>query len=416
MEFTSHFLINFLVIVLSLLVIQFWMTKFHQKRTHIEIIFFISFTLSILFCMLFPFKVTNGLFFDLRLIPLILGCLYARRLTGLWLLVVMIFLRLFIGVTNSWFPISSSIVFFLVTLWLRPIYERLSKTGKISLSTTLMIVMSVFILLGDRLFLHGHISFSFCVSYICIQTGGMGVVVYMLESIIEQHLLFLKMVRMEKVELAGHLAASISHEVRNPLTSTRGFLQLISESDDIPPAEKNYLMIAMKELDRAEGIIQDYLTFARPVSSPERFEIIDVQREIEKAISILKPLANMNVVEILTDMEPCSIHGHPGGFQQALVNILKNGIEAMPSGGKLSIDARTEHSMVIIRVSDEGIGMSQVQIRRLGEPYYSTKDFKGTGLGMMVVFRIVESLDGTIHVESELGKGTTITLRFPSAI
>ncbi|MGZ4160233.1 MAG: ATP-binding protein, partial [Neobacillus sp.] len=204
---------------------------------------------------------------------------------------------------------------------------------------------------------------------------------------------------------------SISHEVRNPLTTTRGFLQLINESKAIPEVEKGYLTVAMQELDQAERIIRDYLTFAKPAL--EEIESLNLKKEIERAINIILPLANMNIVELSSELESCYIKGNAGLFQQVLVNLLKNGIEAMPSGGTLSIIVTVEKTLAKVTITDNGVGMNELQRNRLGEPYFSTKEIRGTGLGMMVVFRIVESMNGSIKIESELGKGTRITLTFP---
>jgi two-component system, sporulation sensor kinase B len=105
-----------------------------------------------------------------------------------------------------------------------------------------------------------------------------------------------------------------------------------------------------------------------------------------------------------------------GLFQQVLINILKNGIEAMPNGGELTITCFQKDSTIKITIKDEGIGMNEEQKNRLGEPYFSSKDTKGTGLGMMVVYRIVETMKGKVSVTSEQGKGTSITLLFPTNI
>lgn len=413
MDFTSHFLINLLVILLSLIVIQFWINNVRHKPKYIEIVMFLSFSISIALCMLFPFKIKDGLFFDLRLIPLILGCLYCKKFTSAGLTVLCIGIRLFEGLHDSWLPVSSTILFYFIAMYLQPVYNRIPKIRKISLSSALVSLMSIWILSGNKIFLHGEISVSFAIAFVSIQTMGMVIVTYVLETIIEQHLLVVKMLRMEKVEIASHLAASISHEVRNPLTTTRGFLQLMEESEDLPAAQKYYLKIAIEELDRAESIIQDYLTFAKPMPESDKLETVNVEREIDRSVNILKPLANMNVVEIHSQVEPCFIKGHSGNFQQVLVNILKNSIEAMPTGGILSIKAFVDRSYAVIKICDEGIGMTPLQISRLGEPYFSTKGLKGTGLGMMVVFRIVESMNGTIQIESKPAKGTKIILRFP---
>ncbi|MDQ0196996.1 signal transduction histidine kinase [Neobacillus ginsengisoli] len=271
--------------------------------------------------------------------------------------------------------------------------------------------MSTWIIVGVKFLFHVPITIELFFSYILIQTLGILLIVYIMESNKEKQSLLYKIIRMEKVEVVSHLAASISHEIRNPLTTTRGFLQLLNESKAIPEAEKGYLTVAIQELDQAERIIRDYLTFAKPTT--EEIESLNLKKEIERAINIIVPFANMNIVELSSELESCYIKGNAGLFQQVLVNLLKNGIEAMPSGGTLSIAGTVEKTLAKVTITDNGVGMNDLQRNRLGEPYFSTKETKGTGLGMMVVFRIIESMNGSINIESEQGKGTRITLAFP---
>nr|WP_279326545.1 ATP-binding protein [Bacillus kexueae] len=219
-----------------------------------------------------------------------------------------------------------------------------------------------------------------------------------------------RLIKAEKVEVASHLAASISHEIRNPLTASKGFMQLLYE--DVPKSRHEYLNIAIQELNQAESVIRNYLTFAKP--SLERPEAISVTDIVETVIGIAEPLAAEHEVKINYDQANLSIHvlGDRIRLQQALLNIVKNGIEAMPNGGELTIDLQMKDSVVTIEVKDTGIGMSTEQMNRLGEPYFSTKE-KGTGLGMMVTYRIIQTMQGQIIVTSEKQKGTSFTVEIP---
>jgi two-component system sporulation sensor kinase B len=188
-------------------------------------------------------------------------------------------------------------------------------------------------------------------------------------------------------------------------------MQLLGESKELPEKQKEYVKYAIQEMDRAESIIRDYLTYAKP--SPENVEILDTKKVIEEVVHMMEPFANMNGVNMITDVKETILFGNKGLFQQALVNIIKNGIEAMPKGGKLEIEDISDISSSKIVIKDEGVGMTEVQKVRLGEPYFTTKEIKGTGLGMMVVYRIIETMGGKIKIDSELGKGTSVTLVFP---
>lgn len=163
----------------------------------------------------------------------------------------------------------------------------------------------------------------------------------------------------------------------------------------------------------AEKVIQDYLTFAKPAI--EKFEELNVKSELRQIINLLQPLANQYSVEIVTDF--CIIgyiQGDEQKFRQCFVNVLKNAIESMPHGGTLHVSTEYSQDEVTIMVKDTGVGMTSQQLERLGEPFYSTKGKNGTGLGMMVVYSLVRAMNGTILVESEVGKGTTFHFEFPT--
>ncbi|MCM3791178.1 HAMP domain-containing histidine kinase [Domibacillus indicus] len=222
-----------------------------------------------------------------------------------------------------------------------------------------------------------------------------------------------KLVEIEKLEMVSHLAASISHEVRNPLTVSRGFIQLSLEDRLNSQVRNHYINTAIEELDRATEIINDYLTFAKKETNEKGKTT--VSKEIQRVINILAPLANMNNVEIslsLTKNDHYLVCSEGRKLEQLLVNIIKNSIEAMPNGGKIQIDLTDSPSDVQINIQDEGIGMTQAQINRLGEPYFTTKA-QGTGLGMMVSFRILKEMNGKISVLSEVGEGTNWKISLP---
>ncbi|PLS06358.1 ATP-binding protein [Neobacillus cucumis] len=411
MTSTSHFLINLIGILILILVLQFWLNRLNQNPVVTEIIMGFSLSVTVVLCMLFPFHVNGGVIFNLRFIPFVIGCLYSHKITSIWLTILIICLRLTYGLGTSWFTCISLIIFFLIITNLKPLYNNLTIVKKIIFSGFLLLFMSIWIMVGVKYLFHVPITIDLFLSYSLIQSFGILLIVYIMESNKEKQALLDEIIRMEKVEVVSHLAASISHEVRNPLTTTRGFLQLANESEGIPAVQKGYLEVALQELDRAESIIRDYLTFAKPV--PEEIEVLNLKKEIEKSINIIEPLANMNIVKLFSESETCYIKGNTGLVQQVLVNLLKNAIEAMPSGGTLSITGTVEKTVAKVTITDEGLGMNKWQLQRLGEPYFSTKEIKGTGLGMMVVFRVIESMNGSINIESELGKGTKISLMFP---
>lgn len=221
--------------------------------------------------------------------------------------------------------------------------------------------------------------------------------------------------RSEKMEIISQLAASIAHEVRNPLQVTRGFLQLLGSkaSND---KDKNYMVIAIDELDRASEIITDFLTFAKP--QLEHTTLLNIGEELQKIEGILVPLATMQGgvihLKIAADLY---VRGNSSKFKQALINIIKNSIEALGENGVIEIQAfeNKDENHVVIRIKDNGEGMNESDIKRLGEPYYSKKS-KGTGLGLMVTYRIIESMQGSIVYKSIKGNGTEANIFLPVSI
>ncbi|WP_339271293.1 HAMP domain-containing sensor histidine kinase [Paenibacillus sp. FSL W8-0187] len=216
--------------------------------------------------------------------------------------------------------------------------------------------------------------------------------------------------RSEKMEIISELAASVAHEVRNPLQVTRGFMQLLAQNSK--QAEKEYFGLALKELDRASGIITDFLTFAKPELENE--VKLNVYEELKHVKGILLPLANLSGGTIELDVaKELYMTGNSSKLKQAMINIVKNSIEALDGEGVIRIWAYAKGEEVVIHIKDDGIGMDAADLERLGEAYFSNKS-KGTGLGLMVTFRIIEAMHGTIHFVSEKGSGTEAIIRFPA--
>lgn len=215
--------------------------------------------------------------------------------------------------------------------------------------------------------------------------------------------------RSEKMEIISELAASVAHEVRNPLQVTRGFLQLLVEKQQ--SSDKIYLSMALEELDRASAIITDFLTFAKPEGG--KVTNLNVLSEFVHIEGILNPLANLQGGKISVQIpDNLYVRGNSSKFKQAFINIIKNSIEAIEGEGEIQIWSYEENGFVVIHIKDNGEGMDEEVLSRLGEPYFSRKT-KGTGLGLMVTFRIIEVMNGEISFNSKKGSGTEVTIRFP---
>ncbi|MCM3747907.1 HAMP domain-containing histidine kinase [Paenibacillus pasadenensis] len=219
----------------------------------------------------------------------------------------------------------------------------------------------------------------------------------------------LSLERTEKLKIISDLAASVAHEVRNPLQVTRGFLQLLSKKDD--QQNQGYITIAVNELDRAAEIITDFLTFAKP--ELESVSRLDIRELLEQLDLIMGPHASMHGGRlVVVSEEGMEVMGSASKLKQALINLIKNSVEAFGEEGLIELSARAEGSEAVLRIKDNGEGMDEEQLSKLGVPYFSTKS-KGTGLGTMVTMRIIEVMNGSIIFQSQKGKGTEVTIRFP---
>jgi len=216
----------------------------------------------------------------------------------------------------------------------------------------------------------------------------------------------------EKLAAAGQLAAGIAHEIRNPLTSLKGFLQLLKSGSSSTAKRDAYLTIMLEELGRIEQILGELLVLSRPRAV--QFAKTRIAHLIRHVVLLLQPQAVMRGVEIKVRpiSETAYIYCDENQIKQVLINIVKNGIEAMEHGGTLSIEATADHDTAAIRIADQGTGIPPDKLDRLGSPFFTTKE-NGTGLGLTVCYRIMRNHGGRIEVDSRQGEGTTFTLYLP---
>ncbi len=217
--------------------------------------------------------------------------------------------------------------------------------------------------------------------------------------------------RAEKMNAIGQLAASVAHEIRNPMTVVKGFLQIFLAKEHISEEERMYIKLMIEEMNRAETIINDYLSLAKP--GIEQTEKIDGEDLIMKVIDLMHSYALMSKsITFERDIQQVFIRANSSELKQVLINILKNGIESMLHGGILSVYLYKKDEYGVFEIKDTGIGMTQEELSRLGTAFYSLKE-KGTGMGLMVSYQMIEQMKGKIEVESEIGKGTTFKVYIP---
>jgi two-component system, sporulation sensor kinase B len=413
----ENLLINILFVLLPILLFQIFYIDTSVK--HKNIILPTIFGISIIMCMNFPITNYEGHIFDLRYIPFVLGALYGGRKIAILLYLVILVYRFYIGGAGFFIAfVDSSLLLIILLFLIVPKYQTYSlKTKILSTMTLLGLVAIVSLIICHTIFgfiLHGPIVL---LSYFVIaQALTMGITVYFLEFLIAMNTMKTQLYQNEKLKSLSEMAASISHEVRNPLTVTRGFVQLL-RSPSIDEEKKNsYIDLSLQELDRAASIITDYLTFAKPHENVEITQL-NVVDEVSYVANVMQPYGLMQNVTIKLKIIPNEVYilGNKKQLHQCLINLSKNAIEAMPNGGSLEIKITKENTKIHIQLIDTGIGMTAEQITRLGVPFFTNKE-KGTGLGTMVAFSIVKAMNGKIKVDSKINEGTTFTISIPESV
>ncbi|WP_138753872.1 ATP-binding protein [Paenibacillus sinopodophylli] len=216
--------------------------------------------------------------------------------------------------------------------------------------------------------------------------------------------------RSEKLSVVGQIAAGVAHEVRNPLTTLRGFVQLQQKTGYLSQAN---LEVMLGELDQINMIVSEFLVFAKPQAA--HYQPVNVLHLVSDIMMLLDSEAKMSNVQLdlLADPKLPEVIGEANQLKQVFVNIMKNGIESMPKGGMLSLRLEcNEHGFVILQFIDQGCGIAEEDLVRLGEPFF-TKKASGNGLGLMVSQQIIAAHNGSIVFRSEFGKGTCVELKLP---
>jgi two-component system NtrC family sensor kinase len=219
-----------------------------------------------------------------------------------------------------------------------------------------------------------------------------------------------------KVRLAtlGQLAAQLAHEIGTPLSSVSGHIQLALIDRNLPPPMRERLEVAGREVERISRIVRDYLDSTRPLE-PERV-VTALPRLLEEAIDLTRGVEPTGRAPVEVQMDPRlgEVVTDPGLLRQILVNLLSNALDAVDGKGKVSIVAKAAVDDVLITVSDTGHGIAPDDLRRIFEPFYTTKGRgKGTGLGLAICRQLTAALGGNISVESQPGQGSTFFVRIP---
>lgn len=221
--------------------------------------------------------------------------------------------------------------------------------------------------------------------------------------------------RQDRLAAIGRMAASIAHEIRNPLAAMRGSIQMLRSEVEADSSQAELMEIILRESDRLNRIITDFLSYARPRSLTQAR--VDVGDLLHQTFALMRHSpeigANQAIVEELPD-KPIFAEADEGQLKQVFWNLARNAMQAMPEGGTLRATLEeNSHNRLRISFTDTGRGMSPDQVEHLFEPFSSTTG--GTGLGLSIVYQIIRDHGGTINVRSRVGQGTTITIELPTS-
>ncbi|TYP69730.1 ATP-binding protein [Paenibacillus methanolicus] len=402
--------------VLFVLVPTFIYGIFYDRMRQTPLWYGFLLGLSAMVCLATSVHEAN-LYFDLRYIPLVIAFLYCGRKAGLLVLVCILAIRTYVG-ADEMVVGHISILLAAIVPWLAgsgigalPYRGRIAKALMIGcwpLVTSVAVIGVYSALFGsERIGWPDLLQMLFFgAAYIV----GLGLSIMLNEAILEREMMKIELQRGEKLQVVGELAASIAHEIRNPLTVVKGFLQLSLERKE---AGISHIPIMLEELGRAEMIINDYLSVSRPQF--EKIEAFDLGLLISNILVLLDPLANKEGILVEMQLEEgLSLRTDKARLQQALLNLIKNAIEATKAGGIVKVALNAGPGEAHVTIADTGRGMTEQELNRLGTLFYSTKE-KGTGLGTSVSIRIIEAMQGTISFKSKPGVGTRISIVLPLA-
>jgi two-component system sporulation sensor kinase B len=409
----KDFLLQLMLIALPMFIYHAFVNgRFSNDKTQ-KLVISALWGLSLIFCISFPASFGPDYRLDIRVIPLLMGTLYGGIRTGILLAALVILYRLYIGLDigfyNTFFTILSAVP---VILFFQKSFDRAKKDKRVKIA----ILLSLFYtLIGITWFCILRIFSLENLSILAIHLIFILLVVWFFitlnENMREIYQLRLEIQNAGKLQVISDLTSVFAHEIRNPMQVARGFLQLLNEPE-LTDKKKAYIQLSIEELDRANEIISDLLLFGKP--STNNNERVNVGYQLQRVLNILNSYSISQNVAIITNIsDDCWTSAIPQKLNQCLINILKNGIESMPNGGMVWVScASTSDGYIHISIKDQGIGMTKQEIDKLGSPFYSLKK-SGTGLGMMISFQIIRSIQGKIQVTSEKEIGTEIIILLP---
>jgi two-component system, sporulation sensor kinase B len=373
-----------------------------------KVIFGIISGMGALVCMLFPIETLKDSYFDLRNVPIMIVTLYVGWLPGAICSLFVIVARSIMGGDFAWLGVVLTLLAYVVALIYQGFFDE-DKRRWVS-----AIYIAVIYTLFYILFIHSFLEFltlDFYLVYFSSFLIAFFSCIFLIERLVKINMQLKETVYLDKLAVAGQMAAAIAHEVRNPMTTIRGMIQFLgSTTNDEKLKEHSPLLI--EELDRTNKIITDYLSMVKP--DVPKLQSINVETVLNDVVSLTAPYGSIHNVEVtLKEIGSYWISTDEPKLKQGLINIIKNGIEAIENIGTIHIyKYKVTKKYITIAIEDNGKGMTDKELEQIGLPFYTTKA-KGTGLGMMVTFKLIKDMNGKLRYESELNEGTRVLLTLP---
>ena len=392
MKVVANILTQSLLIILTMIAYQAYFRHRVTTARVRKVIFIFMCLIGVVASFYYPISIEDGYKIDLRIIPFILAFTYGGFASGI---TVALFI---LGITYWLSLVGFKIDLFIFTLLIPFFYFTYKKYRNYTFKQKLVYLFStlfafcIMTIIGVEFIPIDHPDgLIIWLIFVAINAVTLFVVVYMKESMHELEIMNIALQDKEKMTVVGELAATLIHEVKNPLTTINGFLQILSHSERLSEKERSYIAISLKELNQANAIISDYLSIAKS-KKDTNWQLLKINEEIRHIKELVNGLAMARSVDIYVNImdEELVVKGSQSELRQVFTNIVKNAVEAIEGHhGIISIHSYQTLDFVVVEIKDNGKGMSKDQLKNLGQTFYTTKS-NGTGLGMMVSKRIVQ--------------------------
>ncbi|MCF6136201.1 ATP-binding protein [Pseudalkalibacillus berkeleyi] len=406
--------VNISIIVSLTFIANMFFPFSHKGRLTIKekLFFGVLSSIAALLCMIYPIEVLRTTVFDLRTVPLLVVTLYAGLIPGGICALVIIIGRMSIGGEFAWIGVLITVVALFTGFGYSRMFKDANKKWKPGLLAMFLYFLFYILILSIYI---DFLPISFYIAYFIPLYITFFLLIFLIDRLIRINMQLEETIYLGKLSILGQMAASIAHEIRNPLTTVRGMIQFLSKDTDDQQL-KQYGPLLIEELDRSNKIISDYLALVKP--NEINLKEINLKQVVDDTMALLAPLGVYSNVVIQSNLKHYhSVKADEQHLKQCLINLIKNAIESVQDedGGTVFIKEKiTTPGHIDLIIEDDGKGMTNEELEKIGLPFYTTKT-KGTGLGTMITYKLVKNMKGSVFYNSIPNKGTTVTLRIPLA-